>query len=402
ARYNAFIEGRPIERDILYSLIGTGFVLALYGVVVLALHLNGQASFLSLVSILAAAIISHALYDSGRMALDRLFYQGQLRQLRASLRALAREAGTGQDLPGQLQATLGALCRTLHIQQGFVALRKQDTYVVEAAEGAGPVGRTFPLQALEATESVALPRPGAALVGGGAPPLQDMALLVPLSAGGMQIGALALGAKASHRPYSEADLELLEDLADQMATVIHVWYLQEENAAIINEMVAAFHERERALQRQMQQMMAQRAEEVWPGASGTSEEALAGLVEECLRQIHDFSYLGEHPMAGLQAVAQRLDHRPPEPVTHIDRGKALNQVLLLALHKLRPAGAEPKAEEVPSREWHQYIILHDAYVRKKLTREIMGRLYISEPTFHRTRRRAIRSVAKALREMEQV
>jgi hypothetical protein len=35
-----------------------------------------------------------------------------------------------------------------------------------------------------------------------------------------------------------------------------------------------------------------------------------------------------------------------------------------------------------------------------MTRDIMGRLNISEPTFHRTRRRALRGVAKALREME--
>jgi hypothetical protein len=55
---------------------------------------------------------------------------------------------------------------------------------------------------------------------------------------------------------------------------------------------------------------------------------------------------------------------------------------------------------VPSRAWHQYIILHDAYVEGDLNRNIMGKLYISEGTFNRTRRRAVRGVSKALQEME--
>jgi hypothetical protein len=394
ARYHALIEGRTIERDVLYATVGIGLAMAFYGLVVLVLHMSGHASVLTLVLILVCVILSHALYDGGRTTLDRLFYHGQFRQLRANLRVLAREAGTAQEIPDQLQVMLDALCRALHIRRGFIALRQEDVFVVEAAEGIDLMDHTFPLPPLVATEIVALPRPGTAYS-------QDMALLVPLFASGVQIGALVLGTKASHQPYNEEDLELLDDLADQMATVIHVWRLQEENAEMINEMVAAFHDRERALQRQMQQMTAQGAGEAWPVLGGIGEEAFVALVEECLRRLHDFSYLGEHTLAGLQAVTARLNHRSNDPITHIDRGKALNQVLLLALDKLRPAGAEPQGQEVPSREWHQYIILHDAYVRNTLTREIMSRLYISEPTFHRTRRRAVRSVAKALREMEQ-
>jgi hypothetical protein len=87
-------------------------------------------------------------------------------------------------------------------------------------------------------------------------------------------------------------------------------------------------------------------------------------------------------------------------VTHIDRGKAVGEVLIESIRKLRPAGKEPDAYRVPSRAWHQYLILHDAYVLGDLNRNIMSKLYISEGTFNRTRRRAIRGVAKALEEME--
>ena len=56
---------------------------------------------------------------------------------------------------------------------------------------------------------------------------------------------------------------------------------------------------------------------------------------------------------------------------------------------------------MPQRSWYQYIVLYDAYVLGELNRDIMSKLYISEGTFNRTRRRAIRGVAKALQEMEQ-
>ena len=72
-----------------------------------------------------------------------------------------------------------------------------------------------------------------------------------------------------------------------------------------------------------------------------------------------------------------------------------------AVHKLRPDGKEPPRHSIPPREWNSYIILHDAYVLDDLNRDIMSRLYISEGTFNRTRRRAIRGVARALQEMEQ-
>ena len=87
-------------------------------------------------------------------------------------------------------------------------------------------------------------------------------------------------------------------------------------------------------------------------------------------------------------------------VTYLDQGKALHTLLLRAVEQLRPAGAESPASEVPSREWHHYLILRDSYLQGQLTRDIMARLYIGEGTYNRARRRALRSVAKIIREME--
>ena len=85
-------------------------------------------------------------------------------------------------------------------------------------------------------------------------------------------------------------------------------------------------------------------------------------------------------------------------VTHIDRGKAVNKVFSEAVNKLRPDSDSP--DDPPPREWYPYIILKEAYFEDKLNRDIMSRLYISEGTFNRTRRAAIRSVARVISEME--
>jgi hypothetical protein len=395
ARHNALVEGIAIKRDLLYISLVVGSFTVFYVVVAQILYMGGHIfSPLTLILIILVAITSLMLYDGLRTTVDRLFYREQFRQLRANLRALAREVGLGQALPEHLQALLAALCRTLQIRSGFIALREEEAYVCEATERSVPLGGAFATAALSASEITELPRSG-----GQAP--EGMALLIPLYGGDGQIGALVLGPKEAGRPYGEEDLMLLDDMADQLAAVIQATRTQEENAQAISEMVTTFREREHALQRQVQQMLAEREEEGQPVLEGIDEKEWVSLVEDALRRLYDFSYLGEHTLARLQVVGLWLQDQAEDYVTHIDRGKALSEILVQALNKLRPAGEEPSRQAIPPREWYQFLILHDAYVLGELNRDIMSKLYISEGTFSRTRRRAVRSVAKALREMEQ-
>jgi hypothetical protein len=395
AEHNALAEGRAVKRDLLYIALAIGALAALCVAIAELLYLSGHIfSLLTLIVIIVVAISCLMLYDGVRNTLDRLFYRQQFRQLRANLRALAREAGTGQSLQERLQAMLKALHRTRAMQQGFFALRRQDAFVCEATEGPIPLGEAFPLPALSALETVALPRPDEASPEG-------MALLVPLYYDDDQVGALVLGPKETGVPYTDDDLLLLDDVADQLAMVIRDFQHQEESAEKINRMVSDFRQRERALQRQVQQVLAEREQDERPVLDGVGEKEFISLVEDALRQLHDFSYLGEHTLAQLYVVKQRLERRGNGFLTHIDHGKAVSEMILQALHKLRPAGPEPDRHAIPSREWTPFITLHDAYVLDVPNRDIMSRLYISEGTFNRTRRRALRGVAKALREMEQ-
>ena len=133
-------------------------------------------------------------------------------------------------------------------------------------------------------------------------------------------------------------------------------------------------------------------------APTVNEEELEGQVEDALRHLHDFAFLGEHSLGNLRVVQALL--KPRGAAISVDRGKGVSEMLQSALEKIRPNGPEPSAREIPSREWHPYIILRDSYVRDEPNRNVMARLYVGEGTFNRTRRRALRIVAQALQEME--
>jgi hypothetical protein len=118
-------------------------------------------------------------------------------------------------------------------------------------------------------------------------------------------------------------------------------------------------------------------------------------VEAALRKLSDYAFLGNSSLAGLKSLSVRASE---DLVTHIDRGKVLRNLITDTIEKLRPNDEPPG--EIPPREWHPYVILHDAYVMDISNRDIMAKLYISEGTFNRTRRSAVRAVARAISEME--
>lgn len=393
ARYDALLEGRTFERDFNYTSLSIGALTIIYFLVTLFLYLGNHVSFVTLILVLIIAISSHSLYDGLRMTLDRLFFGGQFRQLRSILRALAQEATTRQSMTAELQAILVTLGRMLRTKKGLIALAQGDAFLVQAALNAGPVGREFPLELFLAGDIRHLSGP--------APDgLQEMAVLVPLIADGRQVGTLALGEKESGQPYEEKDLDLLEDLGDQIALVMRTFQIQAENAQIIEKQVVAFREREQALQAQIQQLRSAQEEPAPTAISENEDTEFTGLVEDCLRHLHDFSYLGEHKLAQLKVVSKRCESRAESAITHIDRGKALCEILIETVGKLRPEEGKLGRYEVPAHKWRQYIILHDAYVDGELTRDIKGHLDISDGSFNRTRRKALAAVAKTLREIE--
>ena len=137
-----------------------------------------------------------------------------------------------------------------------------------------------------------------------------------------------------------------------------------------------------------------------PGLQPGAQEFIAAMelqldgnferkVEQGLRHLSEYAWLGQSELAAELLV---------EGANHIQRGKAVRAALLGAIESLRPAAALPNGAHCMPREWHSYTILYDAYVEDVPNRDIMSRLYISEGTFHRRRREALRAVARALLE----
>ncbi len=384
ARHDALIEGRVMRPDFRYSLLSTAVVTTFFLIFTSALYFHYDLPFAVIILVTVLAIISHSLYDGIRSFLDRLFYGRRYQALRANLRVLAQEAGAYRELPEQLQAILAALCRSLGAPKGVIAIKEGESLRVEAALPLKLRGRTLkPLP----TEEITL------LTSQMADELLGMALLVPLHRGDEEIGALLLGERATSA-YSPEEVDMLDDLSLQIGVIIHERRLQEESIQQIEALVSDFRGRERELQRRLQTLLAQRGPaEV---LEGMREKEFVALVEDGLRRLFDYSYLGEHKLAHLNMVERQLQPREAS-ITHLDRGKALKEVLLQALDKLRPPGPQPAP---PTLEWYPFLVLHDAYVLGEPNREIMSRLYISEGTFNRTRRRAVRALSKALLEME--
>ena len=366
ARYSALIEGRVIGRDFLYNglvilLIATVYLfmvwssVVIYGVPVVALAI-----------VVILAVLSHSLVDVGRRLFDFLFYNRETRELRAQLRHLAQRAYKAESLGENLSSALETLCRFIHATYGLIILFKEEDLQLAAS-----YRWRSPLPGLHrndlAFDDVVQLQPKRF-----APPLDEATLLIPLYAGEIQQGVLIMGPPENALAYAKSDVERLLEAGDRLADLIRDAHRESEHLAQLTQVV-----------------------QISPPKLSLDGEIPARSVEESLRNLYDYAYLSDCPLAKLKRIQTAVPHSGS---THLDRGKLVYQTILEALEKLRPPGEMPR-EPIP-RQWYPYLILHDAYLENKPNNEIMMRLYISEGTFNRTRRAAIRSLARVLSEME--
>ncbi len=374
ARYNALIEGRASRADFSYSALAMTLVGGLYVLVAYLSNLAFGISFSVFVFVLMLVILSHSLYEWGSISLERLFYRRQYLELKENLRSFSRDAA-GRDWREQMPPVLSALCQSLDCTWGWLGTWQDEQWIRIASH---PPGHALLL-------------PDADLLGDEIA-WSDERAVVPLHTQGVQVGAIVLGERARGAAYTEDDLDVLDTLADQLAGVIHAAQQQAASVAQIDALVGEFRQREKSLQAELQRMI-----EGERAASTPRDGAqMHLLVEDALRHLYDYAYLGEHALARLVAVEPYLN-AGDAVITHLDRGRALSQLLVDVIERLRPPGEPPRDL---LREWTQYTILHDAYVQGELNRDIMSKLYISESSFNRARRRAVRGVARAVQEIE--
>jgi hypothetical protein len=367
AVHQALVERRTTLRDFPVSGLTIFGLVGVY--VVIAARQNVSPAGIAMIALLA--VLTHSIYDIVREFLDRLLHRHES-ELRRQFRRLAREVSGLSKLQPDLQRGLSNLCGALDASNGFIAIRQEDKFVVSASLRSLPLGNS--LEAADVTCEEPCPCRRAALT-------EKVEWLAPAFASGEQKAVIALGPRLPGGQYSETDLDLLAEMADWVGMLIlaHAQQSQSEKQLMqLGERVRT-HERNRQAA----------TEELLNVFQNQPSPEFVRWVEEALKNLSDYTSLAESPLIVELGVV-----RSP----YIESAKALREKLIQAIETLRPSGNRPR--DLSPREWHSYIVLYDAYIEDVPNREIMARLYISEGTFNRQRRKALNAVARALMEMK--
>lgn len=365
ATHQALVERRTALQDFPVSGLA---IFGLVGIYALAAWQRGfSPEEIAFITVLA--ILTHSAYDLVRELLDRLLHRHE-GALRRKLRELARNVGGKSSLQDSLHKGLSVLCHTLNASSGFIALRQEGQFVVSAAFKSFALGSQP-----EATEltGIDLSQPTGVLA-------ERVAWLAPAFVGQEQVAVIGLGPRATQDNYSEDALDVLADMADWVGLIVFTHAQQQANREHLIQLAAEVQSRELGLQASTADLITT--------FENNPDGVFMQWVEKGLRNLPDYTALAQLPLAAQLGVVGK---------SHLERGKAVRQLLMEAVENLRPAQQRP-AEPLP-REWHGYSILHDAYIEDVPNREIMARLYISDGTFHRQRRKALRAVARHLLEM---
>jgi hypothetical protein len=366
ARYSALVRNHTINRDFFYNLLGILVITGVYTGATWVLVFAYEAPKVIVILVPLLGVLTHTLLNAASIFLDRLFYRGETRRLRANLQQLRRLAGESENMKVMLGEILAALCAPIKATYGLILLHQEEAAVQIAQFRWRGDPLELPSSRLASDDILHLPPrhfPN---------PLEEAALLVPLYIDSRQVGTLLLGRPVNGLQYTNDDVEALLYPADQIAGTLQLHSRTSDHLDQVAQLANAP-----------------------PSAPVHQNSIPVNSIELALRNLSDYAFLADSPLGDLNIVRGRMIG---ERKTHIERGKAVHAVVLEALEKMRP-GPEVPREPVP-REWFPYVILHDAYVGGIQNRDIMGKLYISEGTFNRTRRSAIRSLARAIAEME--
>ena len=360
ARHQTLTERRTTFQDFPLTTLS---MFGLAGLAVFFVTRNGT-QVQDLAHVIGFVVLMVGIYDLTREFLERLrmrregAFRKQLRQL---------ENADEDAFKGRLQDTLDLLCHTLNSISGMVAIRQGDDFVVSATR------YSVPMESLISSELVSCDEVSAIETG----TIPKIEWIAPSFEGQTQVAVVGIGKPNRRIEYSAGDLELLEEVSDQIGTLVSLRNLKPGQTAQIRQMVAD----SRANADEINLV----AGRIKGTISVHPDKEFIKLVEDALRHLPDVITLGQSPLA---------DRMGSSSETHIDRGKQLQELLMDSIELLKPEEERPP-EPLP-RIWYNHAVLYDAYVEGVPNREIMARLYISEGTFNRTRRNALKGLARLL------
>lgn len=366
ARHQTLIERRTTMQDLPVSLFTVLGLAGLYAYLALRLEIPLDR----IGAVVALAVLTHSSYDLAREYLERMRMRSES-AFRRQLSPLESQSPGEEELQARLQETLALLCDRLSSISGLIAIRRGDGFLVVATRGSLPMGFQIPasLVLFEDTSRVEnhhLPR---------------ITWIAPAFEGQRQIAVVGVGKSKVKLDYSAGDLDLLAEVAGKVGTFVSLSDLRSGRAEQIQRLVTEAEVKDSELGTLADEMMAT--------ISTNPDTEFVKTVEDGLRHYSDYIALGQSQLADWAGIKAQ---------SHVERGKQLQRFLDEAMESFRPAGSRPP-EPLP-RVWYSYVVLHDAYVEGVPNREIMARLYISEGTFNRTRRNALRGLARVITEKD--
>jgi hypothetical protein len=362
ARHQTLMERRTTLQD--FPLTTLSALILTLTAVSLAQRGGVAAEYFAVAT--AFSVTAIGIYDLTREFLEHQRARKES-QFRTQLRKLEDRNVSEDALKSRLKEGLDLLCKTLDAPGGFVAVRRGDEFQVLAGRSSIPVGSVVSAS-LVACEDVSPPK---------TEQLSSIAWLAPSFEGQIQVAVVGIEKSKSRMDYPSGNLELLAEAADQIGTIVSLSNINPMQESKLREMLSDAQANETEL--------ISATGELIDSLSTNPDVEFIKTVEEALRHLPDTITLGQSLLAdkmGLNAG------------THVERGRQLQQLLMDSIELLRPDEKRPP-EPMP-RVWYNYVVLHDAYVEGVQNREIMARLYISEGTFNRTRRNAIRGLARLL------
>lgn len=347
-RYQSLVDNRVSVRDFPITAAAITIIALIFAWVAYYLNLSPKVSSL----IIALTVVTHSIYDMVRVYLFR--HRGLAdTSLRRELRRLSR-AESMESHSSNIRRALAILCHNLNASSGFIALMDTKLLRIQSSYHSLPVGSTL-------SEI----------------PPSDEDLFKPLGElsnhaewarwiyfNNQPIGIIAMGPRSELRTYTESNLDWLEDVADQIGIIIQSGSDAGEPSKIPeNQLLSTL--------------------------ATQPDSQVIKYVEEGFRNLNDYIALGDSDLTNILGI---------DGATNIQRGKEVQDKLIDMLSTLRPTGEKPHTP-MP-REWYGFTILNDAYVQDIPDRDIMAKLFISEGTFYRTRRKALRGLSRALLEIQ--
>ena len=353
AQHQSMLERRTILQEFPITALFVSLASVSYGVIGLAVGLP----FSAMGNVIVVIVSSFGFYDFVREVLDRRRSHDK-EEFRRKLRTVDN---MGEDKLGKmLQDGLNLLCEVLHTTSGIVAVQAQGKARILASRNSVEIGSELLLEVKEDEGQYRSERE-----------ISNIKWISSIFEGQRQIALVGIGASQAKMEYSSGDLELVGEFAHHVGTIILLANLVTDNQAL-----------EMAEENKGGQINSV-AENMMRTLANPKETELISLVEDALRKFSNFLALGQSLLVEIVGI---------EAATEVERGKQLQEILRQAVDALRPGAVRPV--DVIPHAWYAYIILYDAYLEGVRNRDVMARLYISEGTFHRTRRLALRGVTR--------